>query len=247
VKRVVIIGGQSQGFGFGLNDDETYAAVAARSTCGPVEIHNVALVGVSNPMNWDIYMRSPVSRTPADHIVLAMYWYVKPGWREEMEAYRVRHHTWAVVDGWNFAVPSWLPDPLRALHVVVRVVSRLTPPPSVPPEPDAPAAGNLSPQQEFARAMAAWAKQNGAKFTVMILPIGLAKTQPLQQGLDDIRFLDLEQAARNAGMLGELLPDTHFNRKLAAFLGQRLGEEICAVDFPGKSPLQPPSNTDRGQ
>lgn len=73
VKRVLLVGGMSQGFGAGLVEDETYAAAAARGSCGSVEIHNVAMPGIGAEVSWDIAERRVFRDRHFDHVILALY------------------------------------------------------------------------------------------------------------------------------------------------------------------------------
>ena len=50
-KKVVLIGGASEGFGFGLNEDQTLAASAARSARNPVNIQLSAFPGATAAMS----------------------------------------------------------------------------------------------------------------------------------------------------------------------------------------------------
>jgi hypothetical protein len=126
-RTVAIIGGQSQQFGFGLQDDETIANVAAHTACGPVKIYNVALVGLRNEIAWHLFERDVLPIEKPDHIVLALYWRAgAPHFEQLVAEYVEQSAQRALINGWDFDVPRWLPPVMRHSSIIVRLASRLS-------------------------------------------------------------------------------------------------------------------------
>lgn len=198
----------------------------------------MAMVGVFNPVTWYFFERDFLSRHKVDHIVLAVYWNLFSGWDRELDSYREQASRTALLGGWNFDVPSWLPAPLRHSQIVARSLRRFAAIRAYAARGGGAAAGAISAPSrpssptgaDFVRMAAARAAAAGAEFSVLVLPL-LAADADVRTGLDDIRFLDLN----SAGLLQDarqLFPDGHFKPGLASLLGQRLGREICEVNFP---------------
>lgn len=72
--NVFLIGGASQGFGFGVNDDDSYPAAVARYTCVPTRVHNIAFVGLDSRATWHYFLQRYANKFDEDFIFLAMYY-----------------------------------------------------------------------------------------------------------------------------------------------------------------------------
>jgi hypothetical protein len=125
---VVVIGGQSQMFGFGLLDGDTIGANMARSSCEPADVHIFSLPGVSNAQSWKLYDLSAQAKAAPDQIVLMVYGASSPDWRREMSPQsKLLDGPVALLYGWLYTMPQWLMD-FSDSFLVVRSVTNIREP-----------------------------------------------------------------------------------------------------------------------
>ncbi len=244
-KEILLLGGQSQGWGLGLNNDQTYAAVAARSSCGPLRVNNIALLGTSTPLTWATFLETSAAHTQPDHVFLIVYWDFDPQWEAYMANY-INSTPFAVLGGWYFELPAWMPALFHQSAVVVRsskhirdALTRLISSTGEVRETAVPPTWGRSEElatpptagQAFVRFLEQWAHGKGAEFSIVVLPNAQINKDAFK-GLDDIPLLDLDQKARDANMNGELLPGAHYNARLAEFIGKQIAHQICLEDVP---------------
>ena len=125
---VVVIGGQSQMFGFGLPDDDTIGANMARSSCDAADVHVFSLPGVSNAQSWKLYDLSAEAKSAPDQIVLMVYGASSSDWRREMSPQsKLLDGPVALLYGWLYTIPQWLTD-FSGSFLVVRSVTNIRKP-----------------------------------------------------------------------------------------------------------------------
>ena len=235
MKRVAIIGGQSQGFGFGLRDDATYVAIAARDTCVPVEIQNFAHIGIPNEQSWDIAARTTFVETPPDLVILAIYWRdANPDLAGRMAEVNDNLRRFTVLDGQSYQSPPPFrftrPSALAARVVdkwatartaIGRALGRVDP--SVLPLSRPGLAGAI-------KAYAARAAAMKTAFSVLFLP--------WEAGTDDdtvraqapgVRYIDSHTPIWEKKPANGFFPDGHYREPVAAVIGSMVAGEICAV------------------
>jgi hypothetical protein len=124
--RIVLVGGQSQSFGAFLPDRDTYAAVAARSACTPVEISLAAFPGMTDAQSWRIYSHSAEAVPKPRHIVLQIYANTNPTWRQELDPdNKIQSGPYyTLMYGWIRPVPWWI-TPLSGSHLAVWFATRV--------------------------------------------------------------------------------------------------------------------------
>jgi len=238
-KVVVIVGGQSQGFGFGLLDRETYPFAAAKyGSCGSYEVHNISFVGLANTVSWHFFERDVLRRYRPDHVILAVYTReARPDPATDLRDYSANARGNGYAYGWRFEVPRWLPDLGRSSHAVIRLAGAVSegrhalnrwlgvPPPAAPTVPA------LS--RDIVRDYSDRTRRLNAAFSLLILPWG-APTQDerFKAELKDFRVVDTHEGVLAAGLQSDFLADGHYGSKQADLIGRMLASEICAVDFP---------------
>jgi hypothetical protein len=232
--RIVLVGGQSQSFGAFLPDRDTFAAVAARSACGQVEISLAAFPGMTDAQSWRIYSQSAEAVPKPRHIVLQIYTNTNPTWREELDPNNKIQSGpyYTLIYGWIRPVSWWI-TPLsgsqlavwfadRVEKIIDKVFRRKSPPIS----------RNSEWTLEFIRYMANEATKLGADFSVVFLPGARRMTyvdvDMLKRSLANVNIVDLDGEASALGLYpSQTIPDGHYNSRLAAFLGAKIGSEIC--------------------
>ncbi len=126
--NVVVIGGQSQMFGFGLLDDDTIGAAMAGSSCEPADVHIFSLPGVSNAQSWKLYDLSAEAKSAPDQIVLVVYGASSSDWRREISPQsKLLDGPVALLYGWLYTLPQWLTD-FSGSFLVVRSVTNIREP-----------------------------------------------------------------------------------------------------------------------
>jgi hypothetical protein len=242
-RSVVILGAQSQGFGFGLEEHQTYAAAAARSSCVPVEITNVGLVTHSTPMTWHRY-KAVLGGKAGDHFILA-FWTPdgSNAIEQELALQRDVFSKITLVGGWNVFIPSWLPHYLRESNVLARGYQRALTLSQYRFDSDVPKhTGHVvdsSSMLGFIQVVGRWARANGAQFSVVLLPASLRSTVPLVRDLqpplprevDGARIINLAKELALTEEQNDMFyfPDGHFNERMAQLIGERIGQEVCRV------------------
>jgi hypothetical protein len=85
---------------------------------------------------------------------------------------------------------------------------------------------------DFVRFMAGEAADIGARLSVVMLPGSRTgynvDVDRIKRGLDGISTVDLDAKAVALGLYpSQILPDGHYNKKLTAFIGTEIGNELC--------------------
>ena len=232
--RIVLVGGQSQSFGAFLPDRDTYAAVAARSACTPVEISLAAFPGMTDAQSWRIYSHSAEAVPKPRHIVLQIFANTNPTWRQELDPdNKIQSGPYyTLMYGWIRPVPWWI-TPLSGSHLAVWFATR------VEQILDKIFRGKLPPISrnsewtlEFIRYMSNEATKLGADFSVVFLPgarsMYYVDVDMLKRSVVNVNFVDLDGEATALSLYpSQTIPDGHYNSRLAAFLGSKIGSEIC--------------------
>jgi hypothetical protein len=260
-RTVVLIGGQSQGFGFGLRDQETFASALAQSSrCGPMDVHSISAPGISNSLLWKLFERG-AKPARIDDLVLIVYWPLYRFWQYEVRNPEFTKLFWysrlwpwwtpdplgrdvdrlrlATLDGWHFVIPAALPPFFDRAQIVVRAIQRFSDfawllhglvglkRPKFEDAWPPPTESTVASGGGFITYMQGAARELGATLSVVIIPNGGARFRPSEVGLDPDRFMDTDALAREAGLSSEVLPDAHYNARLAGFIGRRIGDLLC--------------------
>ncbi len=245
-KRVLIIGGASQGFGFALPDSQTYPAAAARDACGPIEIYNFALMGMNNEVTWDLAEQRMFDLVRPDHVIFAVYFRDgHPDLTARVAAQVENEAGLRLLGGSEFFFPKRAPVAIGRWATVVRTYdlwSRaelrldratgwpplLTPPPAQGPERNGPASHAAS-----IRAVAARVEARQIPMSVLLLPSNAAvKDAELKALLPGLRIVDAKRAVDTAQLPDAYFPDGHYRAPISELVGRLVADEICRVDFP---------------
>jgi hypothetical protein len=234
-ERIVLLGGQSQGWGFGLENEETFAAEMARAvTCAPVEVHSAALLGATDAHVFMTYRAEGGDAAPLAHLFYTAYWEAPPDWKPVLQKFDVARlrPDLAYFGGWYVRLTWPAPGPLRHSELYVRGTKRLSDLSAIvsrliwDAKPNRPLM--RYPAADFVAELQAWAAKRSARFSYVPLPNGTAaRTQQHVAGFAAFPTLNLDREAQERGLSLELFPDAHYNPKLAAFIGGRLAQEFC--------------------
>jgi hypothetical protein len=232
--RIVLVGGQSQSFGAYLPDRDTSAAVAARSACGQVEISLAAFPGMTDAQSWRVYSQSTEAVPKPRHIVLQIYTNTNSTWRQELDPNNKIQSGpyYTLIYGWIRPVSWWI-APLAEGHLAVWFADRVEKIiDKVFRRKHPPISRNSEWTLEFIRYMANEATKFGADFSVVFLPGARAMyyvdVDMLKRSAANVSFVDLDGEASALDLYpSQTIPDGHYNSRLAAFLGSKIGTEIC--------------------
>jgi hypothetical protein len=244
VKRILLVGGMSQGFGAGLIEDETYAGIAARRSCGSVEIHNVAMPGIGAEVSWDLAERRMLSALHFDHVILALYERVgHPDIAARVAPVADQMADLAALNGLEFHFTRTINSFLRHSALVVRVYDLLARaelqqtwwrPRLTSTHPRGPELKENASLAELIRVLAARTHERGAEFSVLLLPwSGDTADAQLQKMLPDTRFIDAHESVRAAKLVDGRFPDGHYKQPTTAVIGAMVADDICRVNFKG--------------
>lgn len=242
VKRVLLVGGMSQGFGAGLVEDETYAAAAARGSCGSVEIHNVAMPGIGAEVSWDIAERRVFRDLHFDHVMLALYERLgHPDIAARVAPVANQMADLAALNGLEFHFTRRFNSFARHSALLVRTYDLLARaelqlkwwrPRLTTTHPRGPELKENASLADLIRVLAGRASERGAAFSVVLLPwSGDTSDAQLQKMLPQTRFVDAHEAVRAAKLEDGRFPDGHYKPATTAIIGRMVAEEICRVDF----------------
>ena len=242
VKRVLLVGGMSQGFGAGLVEDETYAAAAARGSCGSVEIHNVAMPGIGAEVSWDIAERRVFRDRHFDHVILALYERVgHPDIAARVAPVADQMADLAALNGLEFHFTRRFNSLVRRSALIVRAYDLIAraelqlkwwQPRLTTTHPRGPELKENASLAELIRVLAARTSERGAAFSVLLLPwSGDTSDAQLQKMLPDTRFVDAHEAVRAARLEDGRFLDGHYKPQTTAIIGRMVADEICRVDF----------------
>ncbi len=235
MKRVAIVGGQSQGFGFGLPDDATYAATAARETCVPVEIQNFAHLGISNEESWDIAARTMFAAAPPDLIILAIYWReANPDIDGRSAEVKESLRRFTVLDGQSYQSPAPFRFTRRSA-VAARVVDKAAMAMSSTELALGKAGTTGLPLSRggLAGALEAYAARAAAMkapLSVLFLPWVADDTEDeaIRARVPALRYVDSHSAVDRKASAG-FFPDGHYREPVAGVIGRMVATEICDV------------------
>ena len=234
--RIVLVGGQSQSFGAYLPDRDTFAAVAARSACNQVEISLAAFPGMTDAQSWRIYSQSAEAVPSPRHVILQIYTNTNPTWREELDpSKKIQSGPYrTLMYGWIRPVPWWI-TPLAQSQLAILFADRVekildTVFRRKPP----PINRNSEWTLEFIRYMSNEATRIGADFSVAFLPgarsIYFVDVDFLKRSMPNVNVIDLDSVATTSGFYpAQTIAHGHYNSKLAAVLGSKIGREICSL------------------
>jgi hypothetical protein len=245
VKRILLVGGMSQGFGAGLAEDETYAAEAARGSCGSVEIHNVAMPGAGAEVTWNLAERRLFGELHFDHVIFALYERLgHPDIAGRLVPAADQVADLAALNGLEFRFSRRLRG-LRSSALLVRSYDllaraelelkwwepRLTGKSTV----EGPRLREQESLAELMQEVRRRSAERGAAFSVLLLPWhGDTSDAQLRKLLPDVRFVDAHTAVRTAPPDDAYFPDGHYKLPVTRIIGRMVADEICAVDFPKK-------------
>lgn len=230
-RTVVIVGGQSQMFGWGLNDEETIAAMAARHSCIPVTVHNMSFVGATNESSWLFFERVALKEIKPDHLIYAVYW--RSGNIDALSRPEAYDQPMALLNGWIFIVPNWFASELRNSQLAVRLVRRFQPVlfafglwPRIP----IPVQSKESRLVELIHQLSRFCAERGIQFSVLLMPWNSSADtdEALRAQLSDLNVIDANTRARTTGLISDLFPDGHYRPRQAEMIGSMIAEDICA-------------------
>ena len=244
VKRILLVGGMSQGFGAGLVEDETYAAIAARGACGSVEIHNVAMPGIGAEVSWDIAERRMLSALHFDHVILALYERLgHPDIAARVAPVADQMADLAALNGLEFHFTRKINSFLRQSALIVRTYDLLAraelqlkwwQPRLTTTHPRGPELKENASLADLIRVLAARTGERGAAFSVLLLPwSGDTSDAQLRQMMPETRFIDAHEAVRAANLVDGRFSDGHYKQPTTVIIGRMVAEEICRVNFKG--------------
>ena len=233
--RVAIVGGQSQAFGFGLRDDATYAAVAARETCVPVEIQTFAHLGIPNEESWAIAARTMFVETPPDLIILAIYWReANPDIDGRLSEVNENLRRFAVLDGQSYQSPPPF-EFTRPSALAARVVDKWVTATTVTRQAlgHVDTSGLPLSRPGLAGAIKAYAARAAAMetpFSVLFLPwAGDTEDDAVRAQVPGVRSIDSHTPVWRKKPANGFFPDGHYREPVAGIIGSMVAREICDV------------------
>ena len=252
-RRVLIVGGASQGFGFALPDGETYPAEAARDSCRPVEIHNFALMGMNNEVTWDLAEQTMFERVQPDQVIFAVYFREgHPDVAARVAAQTENEAGLRLLGGSEFYFPANAPAAIgqwatmvRAYDLWARAELRLDratgwPPILTPPPAQGPERAGPESHAALIRALARRVQSRGIPMSVLLLPFNAdVKDAELKALLPGLRVVDAKAALDGALLKDPYFPDGHYRAPTAELIGRLVADEICGVDIPEGARVRP--------
>ncbi len=239
--NIVVLGGQSQAFGYGLLDEDTISAQIAK-VCVSADIHVFSLPSLSDAQSWKLYNLSAEAKSPPDQIVLMIYTRARKDWRGEMKPEsRLLSGPFVLLYGWLYTTPKWL-EKFSGSYLIVRSVRSIR---EIGAyfgfgENSRREFGVDPNTQDFISAMVREARRLNAKLSVVFLP-GARRARhidadSIERALPDVRFIDIDAKTAALDLYpAQSLPDGHYNATLAAYIGAEIARSICATS-PKRAP-----------
>ncbi|MBF0326595.1 MAG: hypothetical protein HQL42_16195 [Alphaproteobacteria bacterium] len=244
VTEIVVMGGASQTFGWGLSAEQTWPARLAFASCRPTLARNIALPGTGPVLDLMLFARTkPDLLARAKVGVLSFYGeprYWLAGYPENGPE---------IMDAW-----SALEDSMRQVVTLHGKRFSATLPPFLSFLERIAILSPLTRKVTGWASEQAWEKQENldkirhyvgrmnalfpAGMIVVFLPNGAAPADyydNLRRNLPSgLAVVDLHAETKGQPIAAQLLPDSHYNANLADHIGRRVAEELCNTARPMK-------------